>query len=163
MADEIIVTYKAVPEGFDKVGAAVENVTQQTAELKNQIKSTYAGKELDQAVKKLYEQGDVMGALIEKYGTATGALKAMEKELSTMAALGQRNTKEFKDLAEATAELKDELETFTIKPPVAEKRVAVEEDDDEPVVTPSKTKAKKPVVLEEDSESDDEELDNSWM
>mgnify|MGYP006272317529 CR=1 FL=1 len=63
----------------------------------------------------------------------------------------------------ATAELKDELETFTIKPPVAEKRVAVEEDDDEPVVTPSKTKAKKPVVIEEESESDDEELDNSWM
>jgi len=107
--DEIIVSYRAVPEGFDKVGAAVNVVTSETKELQTQIKATFADKSIEAATKKLYEQGDVMGALINKYGNATSALKAMEKELATMAALGQRGTASFKELASATAELKDTI------------------------------------------------------
>lgn len=105
--DEVVVVYKAVPEGFDKVGVAVNSVTNETKELQTQIKATFADKSIENATKKLYEQGDVMGALINEYGNATSALKAMEKELITMAALGQNGTKEFKELAKATAELKD--------------------------------------------------------
>jgi len=105
--DEVGVVYKAVPEGFDKVGVAVNSVTNETKELQTQIKATFADKSIENATKKLYEQGDVMGALINEYGNATSALKAMEKELITMAALGQNGTKEFKELAKATAELKD--------------------------------------------------------
>jgi hypothetical protein len=105
--DEVIVVYKAVPEGFDKVGVAVNSVTNETKELQTQIKATFADKSIENATRKLYEQGDVMGALINEYGNATSALKAMEKELITMAALGQNGTKEFKELAKATAELKD--------------------------------------------------------
>jgi multidrug resistance efflux pump len=62
-------------------------------------------KSIDEATKQLYEQGDIMGALITRYGDAGRALKAMQKELQTMAALGQNNTKEFKELTKATAEL----------------------------------------------------------
>ncbi len=107
--DEILVSYKAVPSGFDKVSAAVTDVTAETKQLQNQIKATFSDKSIEEATKALYEQGDVMGALINKYGTATSALKAMEKELQTMAALGQRGTKEFNDLANATAHLKDNI------------------------------------------------------
>jgi len=109
MADKIIIEYKAVPEGFNEVKQAVSGVTDETKELQNQIKATFSDKSIEQATKELYEQGDVMGALITKYGSAGKALKAMQKELQTMAALGQQNTKEFKELAAATAELQDNI------------------------------------------------------
>lgn len=109
MADEILVTYKAVPVGFDAVGVAVNTVTEDTKELQTQIKATFSDKSIEAATKKLYEQGDVMGALVNKYGSATSALKAMEKELATMAALGQRGTQSFTELANATAGLKDTI------------------------------------------------------
>jgi hypothetical protein len=67
----------------------------------------------------------------------------------------------------ATAELKDELETYTIKPPKVEAKpvLASEEDDDndEPVAPAPKAKPKKAVVAEESGEDSDEELDDSWM
>lgn len=107
--DEIVVKYKVDASEFGKVGVAVNAVTQETQELGNQIKSTFADKSIEAATKKLFEQGDVMGALVNKYGNATTALKAMEKELATMAALGQRGTASFNELANATAELKDNI------------------------------------------------------
>jgi hypothetical protein len=107
--DEIVVKYKVDASEFGKVGVAVNTVTAETKELQNQIKATFADKSIEQATKDLYEQGDVMGALITKYGSATTALKAMEKELATMAALGQRGTESFNELATATAELKDTI------------------------------------------------------
>ena len=64
----------------------------------------------------------------------------------------------------ATAELKDELETYTVKPPKAEAKPVLaseDEDDDEPVAPAPKPKAKKAVVAEE--EESDEDLDDSWM
>lgn len=109
MADEIIVRYKAVPDGFTEVNQAVNAVTNETKELQNQIKATFAEKSIDEATRALYEQGDVMGALITKYGDATKANKALQKELKTMAALGQQNTKEYKELAKAAAEMEDAL------------------------------------------------------
>ena len=109
MADEIVVKYKVDASEFGKVGVAVNAVTAETKELQTQIKATFADKSIEQATKELYEQGDVMGALITKYGSATTALKAMEKELATMAALGQRGTASFNELAEATAQLKDNV------------------------------------------------------
>lgn len=68
----------------------------------------------------------------------------------------------------ATAELKDELETYVVKPPKAEtKPVLASEDDDEPAEPKPVAKPKKAVVAEEsdeESEEDsDEDLDNSWM
>jgi len=65
----------------------------------------------------------------------------------------------------ATAELKDELETYTIKPPKVEAKpvLASEDDDDEPVAPAPKAKPKKAVVAEESGEDSDEELDDSWM
>lgn len=109
MADEIIVRYKAVPDGFTEVNQAVNAVTNETKELQNQIKATFAEKSIDEATRALYEQGDVMGALITKYGDATKANKALQNELKTMAALGQQNTKEYKELAKAAAEMEDAL------------------------------------------------------
>jgi len=109
MADEILVKYKVDASEFGKVGVAVNTVTAETKELQTQIKATFADKSIEAATKQLYEQGDVMGALVNKYGSATSALKAMEKELATMAALGQRGTAQFKELAGATAELKDTI------------------------------------------------------
>ena len=65
----------------------------------------------------------------------------------------------------ATAELKDELETYSIKPPKAEAKPVLasedDDDDDEPVAPAPKPKAKKAVVAEE--EESDEDLDDSWM
>jgi len=109
MADEILVKYKVDASEFGKVGVAVNTVTAETKELQTQIKATFADKSIEAATKQLYEQGDVMGALVNKYGSATSALKAMEKELATMAALGQRGTASFTELANATAELKDTI------------------------------------------------------
>ena len=65
----------------------------------------------------------------------------------------------------ATAELKDELETYTIKPPKVEAKpvLASEDDDDEPVAPKPVAKPKKAVVAEESDEESDEELDDSWM
>lgn len=78
------------------VKQATDNLNKHTAAVNN-------------AVEALYEQGDIMGALIEKYGTAGKALRAMQKELATMAALGQRDTVAFRELAQATAELQDNI------------------------------------------------------
>jgi hypothetical protein len=66
----------------------------------------------------------------------------------------------------ATAELKDELETYTIKPPKVEAKPVLaseEDDDDEPAAPAPKAKPKKAVVAEESGEDSDEELDDSWM
>jgi hypothetical protein len=64
----------------------------------------------------------------------------------------------------ATAELKDELETYTVKPPKVEaKPVLASEDEDEPVAPKPAAKPKKAVVAEESDEDSDEELDDSWM
>jgi hypothetical protein len=63
----------------------------------------------------------------------------------------------------ATAELKDELDTFTVQPPKVEaKPVLASEEDDEPVAPAPKAKPKK-VVAEETDDDSDEELDDSWM
>jgi len=102
MADEIILKYKIDTSDFEKVETAVEDVTTKTKKLGTEIKAAYSGKEIDEAVKKLHEQGDTMEALIVRYGDAGKALKAMQKELQTMAALGQTGTKEFKELTKAT-------------------------------------------------------------
>jgi len=109
MAEEIIVKYKVDLSDFKKVETAVEDVTEKQKELRNEIKATYSGKEIDDAVRKLHEQGDTMEALILRYGDAGKALKAMQKELQTMAALGQSNTKEFRELTQATAQLSDTI------------------------------------------------------
>lgn len=107
--DDILIRYKVDTTDLDKASVAVADVTAETKQLQTQIKATFSDKSIEQATKDLYEQGDVMGALITKYGSATTALKAMEKELATMSALGQRNTAQFKELANATAELKDNI------------------------------------------------------
>lgn len=109
MADEIILKYKIDTSDFEKVETAVEDVTTKTKKLGTEIKAAYSGKEIDEAVKKLHEQGDTMEALIVRYGDAGKALKAMQKELQTMAALGQTGTKEFKELTKATAQLSDTI------------------------------------------------------
>lgn len=109
MADLIIAEYAVKPVGWKEFEAQVETVTGETKKLQTQIQSTFSDKSIEEATQALYEQGDVMGALINKYGNATSALKAMEKELATMAALGQRGTKEFQELSNATAELKDSI------------------------------------------------------
>jgi hypothetical protein len=66
----------------------------------------------------------------------------------------------------ATAELKDEFETYTVKPPKTEAKPVLaseEDDDDEPVVPKPTAKPKKAVVAEESDEDSDEDLDDSWM
>ncbi len=64
----------------------------------------------------------------------------------------------------ATAELKDELETYVVKPPKAEaKPVLASEEDDEPVAPKPVAKPKKAVVAEEADDESDEDLDDSWM
>lgn len=107
--DDILIRYKVDTTDLDKASVAVADVTAETKQLQTQIKATFSDKSIEQATQDLYEQGDVMGALITKYGSTTTALKAMEKELATMSALGQRNTAQFKELANATAELKDNI------------------------------------------------------
>lgn len=107
MADNIVVSYKAVPEGFDKVNASVKSVTNETKTLQKQIQQTFSDKSIEEATLALYEQGDVMGALITRYGDASKAMKAMDKELATMAALGQTNTKEYKELVKIAGQLKN--------------------------------------------------------
>jgi len=107
--DDILIRYKVDTTDLDKASVAVADVTAETKQLQTQIKATFSDKSIEQATQDLYEQGDVMGALITKYGSATTALKAMEKELATMSALGQRNTAQFKELANATASLKDNI------------------------------------------------------
>lgn len=64
---------------------------------------------VDATVKKLNDEGKVHEALIARYGNARAALLALQKELGTMASLGQRNTKEFKELAAVTAQFKNEI------------------------------------------------------
>lgn len=107
--DDILIRYKVDTTDLDKASVAVADVTAETKQLQTQIKATFSDKSIEQATQDLYEQGDVMGALITKYGSATTALKAMEKELATMSALGQRGTAQFEELANATAELKDNI------------------------------------------------------
>lgn len=109
MADEIILKYGVDTSGLKDAQKEVQKVTQLTEELHTEVKATFSEKALDEAVASLYEQGKVMDALILRYGDANKALKAMQKELSTMAALGQRGTKEFEELAKATAELSDTI------------------------------------------------------
>ncbi len=109
MAEKIIVEYSVDTSGFVKAESAISDVTDATKGLQNQIKATFAEKSIDEATKQLYEQGDIMGALITRYGDAGRALKAMQKELQSMAALGQNNTKEFKELTKATAELQNTI------------------------------------------------------
>ena len=110
MADDILIRYKADTSDLDKGAAKIVEVTKSFGDMANASKAAFANQAIDQAVKKLYEQGDVMGALIQKYGDAGKAMKAMQKELNTMAALGQRNTKEFKDLSDVAAELRDRID-----------------------------------------------------
>lgn len=109
MADEILLKYGADVTELKSVQKEVAKVTQLTEELHTEVKATFSEKALDEAVLKLHEQGKTMDALILRYGDAGKALKAMQKELQTMAALGQRGTKEFKELADATAELSDTI------------------------------------------------------
>lgn len=109
MTDDILIKYGADFSGITKAGAAVQDVTDKVETSHKAIKATFSDKSIEEATRKLYEQGDVMGALIERYGDAGKALKAMQKELDTMAALGQRGTKQFTELANATAELKDTI------------------------------------------------------
>lgn len=109
MADEIILKYGVDTSGLKDAQKEVQKVTQLTEELHTEVKATFSDKALDEAVLKLHEQGQTMDALILRYGDANKALKAMQKELTTMAALGQRGTKEFEELAKATAELSDTI------------------------------------------------------
>lgn len=108
--DEVVIKYRIDTSEFGKVGAAVTDVSKKVDDLKVKAQAAFASGQLDAATNKLIQQGDVMGALIERYGSATAALKGLEKEMQTMAALGQRNTKEFKELARVTAELKDSVQ-----------------------------------------------------
>lgn len=108
--DEVVIKYRIDTSEFGKVGAAVTDVSKKVDDLKVKAQAAFASGQLDAATNKLIHQGDVMGALIERYGSATAALKGLEKEMQTMAALGQRNTKEFKELARVTAELKDSVQ-----------------------------------------------------
>lgn len=102
---------------FNKANQQAEQSTQKLAGNLNDLNRTVANgamreysKDIQTAVGQLYDQGKVTEALITKYGNATSALKAMQKELATMATLGQRGTKEFKELARATAELQDTIQ-----------------------------------------------------
>lgn len=116
---QVIKTGKDYETAFAEVNKANQQAEQGTKQLATNLQDlnkTVANgaikeysKDLQGAVEKLYEQGKVTEALITKYGTATGALKAMQKELATMAALGQSGTKQFKELAKATAELQDTI------------------------------------------------------
>jgi len=116
---QVIKTGKDYETAFAEVNKANQQAEQGTKQLAtnlhdlNKVVANGAikeySKDLQGAVEKLYDQGKVTEALIQKYGTATGALKAMQKELATMAALGQNGTKQFKELAKATAELQDTI------------------------------------------------------
>jgi hypothetical protein len=109
MADDIVIKYRVDTTDFQKAEVAVQDVTNLIKEQNTEITKTYSNKSLDEAVAKLYEQGKVMDALVLRYGDANKALKAMQNELDTMAVLGQRGTKEFKELADETAHLKDTI------------------------------------------------------
>jgi hypothetical protein len=109
MADEILLKYGADLSGLKDAQVEIKKVTTLTEELGTEIKATFSEKSLDEAVVSLVQQGKTMDALILKYGDAGKALKAMQKELQTMAALGQRGTAEFKELSKATAELQDSI------------------------------------------------------
>lgn len=109
MADKIILEYGADLSGLKEAQVEIKKVTSLTEELGTEIKATFSEKALDEAVISLVQQGKTMDALILKYGDANKALKAMQKELNTMAALGQRGTAEFKELSKATAELSDTI------------------------------------------------------
>lgn len=94
---------------------ADDGIQKTTGDLQNLNKVVSSGavkeysKDLQGAVEKLYDQGKIKEALILKYGSASKALKEMQKELNTMAALGLRNTSEFKELSKVTAELQDTI------------------------------------------------------
>jgi hypothetical protein len=109
MADKIILEYGADLSGLKDAQTEIKKVTALTEELGTEIKATFSEKSLDEAVMSLVQQGKTMDALILKYGDANKALKAMQKELATMAAVGGRGTAEFKELAKATAELQDSI------------------------------------------------------
>jgi len=101
---------------FNKANQQADaGIQKTTGDLQNLNKVVSSGavkeysKDLQGAVEKLYDQGKIMEALILKYGSASKALKEMQKELNTMAALGQRNTSAFKDLTKVTAELQDTI------------------------------------------------------
>lgn len=107
--DEVVVVYKAVPEGFDKVNASINSVTAETAELQQQIKATFADKSIEAATKSIQSQGDAINELVNKYGGASKTVKALEQDLEAMSRAGLRNTEEFKALSKVAADLTDSI------------------------------------------------------
>jgi len=116
---QVIKTGKDYETAFAGVNNANQQAEQGTKQLAGNLQDVNKvvangaikeySKDLQGAVEKLYDQGKIMEALITKYGSASKALKEMQKELATMAALGQRNTSAFKELTKVTAELQDTI------------------------------------------------------
>lgn len=107
--EEIVIKYRVDTTEFKQVSTAVDNVTDKLDEMGQSAKAAFSEAQIEQATRELYEQGKVMEALIMKHGTAKKAMAEVNKELQTMAVLGKRGTKEFKELEQAAAELADTI------------------------------------------------------
>ncbi|MBP6732097.1 MAG: hypothetical protein KA149_08560 [Chitinophagales bacterium] len=110
MADEIYLKFLIDDSGFDKTSVKISDITNLLNEQEKAIKSTYSGRQLDEANKKLAEHTRIMQANLLKYNDAGKALKAMQDELATMAAIGNTNTKAYENTARAVVLLSNRME-----------------------------------------------------
>ncbi len=106
MADEILIVFKADTGDLDKVVGKIEQLTKLQADLKAEVSSTYAGKQLDEAVNKLNKQAETIDKLNTKYSDATNEVKKLEEELNTLSSSGAANVKRFNELQKAMDEAK---------------------------------------------------------
>jgi len=116
---QVIKTGKDYETAFAEVNKANQQAEQGTKQLAGNLqdlnKAVANGaikeysKDLQGAVEKLYDQGKVTEALIQKYGSAKKALEALNRELATMAVEGRRGSKEFKELTEVTIHFQKEV------------------------------------------------------
>ena len=105
--------------GTDEGIAGIKELAAQGRITKESLKKDFsdAGKStkefntaIEGTVKSLAAEGKTIEALVLKYGSATAAQKAMQKELVNMAVAGKQGTKEFNDLRKSAADLKDTID-----------------------------------------------------
>lgn len=115
---ELTANASSILDGTENVIDSIQEMAAQGKVTSESLKNDFAaaGKStkdfnatIDTTVKKLYEEGKSIEALILKYGGAAKAQKAVTKELVDMAAQGKRNTAEFRELSKVAGELRDNI------------------------------------------------------
>lgn len=115
---ELTANASSILDGTENVIDSIQEMAAQGKITSESLKQDFAaaGKStkefnttIDSTVKKLYDEGKAIDALILRYGGAAKAQKAVTKELIDMAAQGKRNTAEFRELSKVAGELKDNI------------------------------------------------------